>query len=181
MSEVELIGITFLDEKMELRVNSTAARDIDDDDDPPEGESVQLLVRDVLMHITMPGSGKPLFHLVAESTGGSHEVFYPENEEREQMALQHKAYFVTTRLIWNQVIKGDDILQSARQNFDSVSTHITVTYSTIDDKANIIEISQMEIGELDDDNEQAEHTRKHGSICPSSRKTPNLQWTEAPA
>ena len=34
VSGVELIGVTFLDEKMELRVNSIAARDIDDADNP---------------------------------------------------------------------------------------------------------------------------------------------------
>ena len=35
MSGVEIIRITFLDEKMELIVNSTSDRDIDDEDNPP--------------------------------------------------------------------------------------------------------------------------------------------------
>ena len=60
-------------------MNSTFTRDIDDDDNPPEGETVRLSVRDVLMDITMPGSDKSLFRLVAESTGGSHKGFCPEN------------------------------------------------------------------------------------------------------
>ena len=42
MSGVELIGITFLDEKMTLRVNPTSARDIENDDNPPERETLQL-------------------------------------------------------------------------------------------------------------------------------------------
>ena len=43
-----------------------------------------------------------------------------------------------------------------RQNFDLISTHIAVTYSTINDKTNLIKIRQMEKEELDDDNELAE-------------------------
>ena len=80
------------------------------------------------MDIIMPGSNKPLFHLVAESTGGSHEGFYPENEDREQMALQHTASFVMTRLIWKHAIEVDDILQFMKKNFEPLSTHIAVTY-----------------------------------------------------
>ena len=85
---MEPIGITFLDEQMTLRVNPTSATDIDDDDNPPGGETVRRLVRDVLMDITMPDSDKPLSHLVVDSTGGLHEGFYPEDKEREHMALQ---------------------------------------------------------------------------------------------
>ena len=42
MSGVELTGVTFLDEKMELGVNSTASRGVDNDDDPPEGEKYKF-------------------------------------------------------------------------------------------------------------------------------------------
>ena len=47
-----------------------------------------------------------------------------------------------------------------KQNFDPLSTHIAVTYSTINEKTNLIEISQMEKEELDDDDELAKLRNK---------------------
>ena len=98
---MELTGITFLDKRMKLRVNPTSAMELDNaDEGDPQAETMQLLVQDVLMAIDMPESNKPLFHLVDETTGGSHEGFYPENADREQMDLQHTASLVMTHLIW---------------------------------------------------------------------------------
>ena len=65
------------------------------------------------------------------------------------MAVQHTASFVMTRLIWKHAIEEEDILRFMRQNFDSISTNIAVTYSIINDKTNLIETSQMEREELE--------------------------------
>ena len=90
MSGVELTGITFLDEKMKLRVNSTSAMELDDAGERAhQAETVELSVRDVLIGIDMPDPSKPSLYMVAETMGGSHDRFYPENADREQMAQQH--------------------------------------------------------------------------------------------
>ena len=54
----------------------------------------------------------------------------------------------------------DDVIAFMRQNFDPHSTHVAVTYSTINEETNLIEINQMEKEELGVDDELAELRNK---------------------
>ena len=53
---------------------------------------------------------KPLFHMISGAPGGSHEGFYLESKEREDMVSQHTASLVMTQLIWVYSIDVEDIL-----------------------------------------------------------------------
>ena len=117
LSGVELVGITFLDEKMTLRVDPTSAKSVDDDKDmPPQVKTEILCVRNILMDIRLSDSNKHLFHMVSKSMSRSHEGLYPKNEEMEHMALQNTASFVMIHLIWKYSIVFDDILTFLTRN-----------------------------------------------------------------
>ena len=111
MSGVELTGIMDLDERMVLKINALANAELDDEEEegPPTDKTVTLSVRDILMAITIPDTDKPLFHMISGASGGSHEGFYPESKEGEDMASQHTASLVMTQLIWTYAIEALDI------------------------------------------------------------------------
>ena len=101
MSGVELNGIIELNESMELAINPISSAGMDDAEDAPlAAKTVNLSVREILMAITIPDTDKPLFHMIGESPGGIQEGFYPESNDREDMASQHTATLVMTQHIW---------------------------------------------------------------------------------
>ena len=84
MTGVELTGVVALDKTMERTVTPTSDAEPDDaEEEPPAPKTVHLSVREILMAIDMPDTDKPLFHMIAETPGGGHEGFYPENNDRE--------------------------------------------------------------------------------------------------
>ena len=86
---------------MELTINPISSAELDDGEDASlTAKTVNLSVREILMSVTIPDTDKPLFHMIGGASGGSHEDFYPESKDREDMASQHTASLVMTQLIW---------------------------------------------------------------------------------
>ena len=108
------------------------------------------------MAITIPDTDKPIFHHISCASGGSHEGFYPESKDREDMASQHTASLVMTQLIWVYSIDAEDIFRFLTHMFDRTAKHIAVTFSYVDDKTNLIEIGQTEGEDLDANDELLE-------------------------
>ena len=116
---------------MVLKINALANAELDGEEQegPPTAKTVNLSVRDILMAITILDTDKPLFHMISGASGGSHEGFYPESKDREDMATQHTASLVMTHLIGTYSIEAEDISAFLERNFDRTARHVAVSYS----------------------------------------------------
>ena len=93
---------------------------------------IAMSLRSILMEITVPPSGKPLFLVIADTGDGYFEGTFTTGREREGEAIKiakHVASTIMYRLIF--VIEADpnDIAEFIRTRFSTDQAEVTMEHS----------------------------------------------------